>query len=132
MRAIGDRPKDPAAAKADLKQEVETSLQKIVQQSGRVSAQAVASLFKVDTSLLKKGVAMVSKELADTLDKLISGATAAISNLIKAGVRLLLQAYDWVLALLGQDQEQKMREAGRRLDRAAEKRASRAIIILWW
>jgi hypothetical protein len=109
VRAIADRPKDPAAARADLKREVETSLQKIVQQSGRVSAQAVASLFKVDTSLLKQGVAMVSKELADTLDKLISGATAAIGKLLKAGARLLLQAYDWVLALLGQDQEQSMR-----------------------
>ncbi len=109
VRAIADRPKDPAAAKADLKREVETSLQKIVQQSSRVGAQAVASLFKVDTSLLKQGVAMVSKDLADTLDKLISGATTAISNLLKAGARLLLQAYDWVLALLGQDQEQKMR-----------------------
>ncbi len=109
VRAIADRPKDLPAAKADLKREVETSVQKIVQQSGRVSAQAVASLFKVDTSLLKQGVALVSKELADTLDQIIKGASTAIGKLLRAGARLLLQAYDWILALLGKDQEQAMR-----------------------
>jgi hypothetical protein len=109
-RAVADRPKDPAQARADLQNEVEASLRLIVRQAGRTGSQAAQTLVLMDPETLKQGVALVSKDVAQVVDQVVAGVTQFVRQLVASAVRLLLQAYDWVLALLGKDVEAQARK----------------------
>jgi DNA-binding transcriptional regulator YdaS (Cro superfamily) len=101
---------DPAAARQVLQDSVRRSLKNISRKASQVSSLGLDTLFSLDDTLLKKGVALVSKDLADLIDKVVEGFNALLSRLTTAAMRLLLQAYDWVLALIGKDGEQAARQ----------------------
>lgn len=107
--ARGVKSKDiPSACKA-LKDQVEFSLDTIVRQAARSSSRALDTLLSLDTSLLQQGVALLDKGAADLLAKISSGLNDLLQRLSKAAMQLLLQAYDWVLALIGKDTEKVAR-----------------------
>jgi hypothetical protein len=101
---------DPAAARQGLQDSVRRSLKNISRKASQVSSLGLDTLFNLDDTLLKKGVALVNKDLADLIDKVVAGFNALLNRLTTAAMRLLLQAYDWVLALIGKDSEQAARQ----------------------
>jgi hypothetical protein len=106
----GERPTQPAAAHKALRDAVQTGLRRIAKQAGKVGGRAAQTLLLMDPETLKKGVALVSAEAAELAERVIQGFSAVAKRLVTSAVRLLLQAYDWILALLGQDVEQKARK----------------------
>jgi hypothetical protein len=106
----GERATGPAKARKELQDNVDFCLEGIVRQAARTSSLALDSLFKLDGDLIKKAVAPLSKDLSELVDKVAGGLNAKIQNLLKTAFRLLLQAYDWVLALIGKDVEQAARK----------------------
>lgn len=110
MRSVADRPKDPEGARTDLETEVRLSLRQIRRQTARSGAIALRTLLKINPDSLVEGVKLISKEAAESLDKLIEDASRVIKRIVDSAVRLILQAYDWVLALLGKDVEAKARQ----------------------
>lgn len=109
-RAIEARPKEPERAKRDLKAEVETSLRDVCRQANKVAGRAARDLLLMDAAVLYEGVALISKDAAELLDKAVAGLSGTIQRLALSGLRLLLQAYDRVLALLGKDVEAQARK----------------------
>src|SRR5262249_247222 len=93
------------------------SLKSICSQAATVGGRAVRDLLLMDGAALAQGVAMISQGAADLLDRALAGAGRLIVRLAKAAIRLLLQAYDGGLALLGKDVEQAARrQVGEWLD----------------
>jgi hypothetical protein len=101
---------NPAVARQGLQDSVRRSLTNISRTASQVSGLGLETLFNLDDTLLIKGVALVSQDLADLIDHVIKGFNALVSRLATAAMRLLLQAYDWVLALIGKDGEQAARQ----------------------
>jgi DNA-binding transcriptional regulator YdaS (Cro superfamily) len=101
---------DPAAARQELQDSVRRSLKNISRKAGQVSSLGLDTLFSLDDTLIIKGVALVSKDVADLIDKVVDGFNALLNRLATAAMRLLLQAYDWVLALIGKDSEHVARQ----------------------
>jgi hypothetical protein len=101
---------DPAVARQALQDSVRRSLKNISRKSSQVSSLGLDTLFSLDDTLIVKGVSLVSQDLADLVDKVIKGFNALLSRLASAAMRLLLQAYDWVLALIGKSGEQVARQ----------------------
>jgi hypothetical protein len=101
---------DPVAARQGLQDSVRRSLKNISRKASQVSTLGLDTIFSLDDTLLIKGVALVSQDLADLIDKVVDGFNALLSRLTSAAMRLLLQAYDWVLALIGKDGEQAARQ----------------------
>jgi hypothetical protein len=101
---------DPAAARQGLQDSVRRSLKNISRKASQVSSLGLDTLFSLDDTLIIKGVGLVSQDLANLIDQVIKGFNALLSRLTSAAMRLLLQAYDWVLALIGKDGEQTARQ----------------------
>jgi hypothetical protein len=93
-----------------LMEQVDRSLRQITRQASRTCSTALDTLFSLDAELLEKGAALISKQIAEQIDRVVSGLTAAIRRLVSTAVRLLLQAYDLVLSLLGKDAEASARK----------------------
>lgn len=106
----GRLPATREAAGTALVEQVERSLRNITRQASRTCSSALDTLFSLDAEMLEKGVALVSKEIAEQLNRLLSGLATAVRKLVATAVRLLLQAYDLVLALLGKDTEAAARQ----------------------
>jgi hypothetical protein len=106
----GRSPENREKACTALVEQVDRSLRQISRQASRTCSSALDTLFSLDAELLEKGAALVSKQIAEQIDKVISGLTAAIRRLVTTAVRLLLQAYDLVLSLLGKDAEASARK----------------------
>ena len=106
----GRSPANREKACTALLDQVDRSLRHITRQASRTCSTAMDTLFSLDAELLEKGAALVSKEIANQIDKVLSGLTAVIRKLIATAVRLLLQAYDLVLSLLGKDAEASARK----------------------
>jgi hypothetical protein len=109
-RGEANRPSDPERAKTEFQEQVKSSLKSITKQTGKVGGHAMSSLLLMDAGLLVQGVSFVSKELGDWIDKVIAGATAVVKKLAVSALRLLMQAYDWILELLGKDVEESCRK----------------------
>jgi len=109
-RAVEDRPQQLDAAKTDLKSEAERTLRAISKQAARVSGQAVQSLLAFDPAILKQGLAGFSKDAADIIDTVVSAVNKFVRRIVEAATRLLLQAHEWVLKILGKDLEGKARK----------------------
>jgi hypothetical protein len=110
VRAEASKPTDPALAKAALKDGVEKSVRDITDEASTVGARALEVLLLVDPGTLVQGVSLLSKDAADLLDRVAAGLGGVLSRLARSALQLLLQAYDWVLALLGQDIESQARK----------------------
>jgi hypothetical protein len=109
-RAAINRPSDPERAKTEFQDEVKSSLKSITKQTSKVGGHAMSSLLLMDAGVLVQGVSFVSKELGDWIDSVVAGATAVVKKLAGSALRILLQAYDWVLGLLGKDIEESCRK----------------------
>ncbi|MGB8648217.1 MAG: hypothetical protein WCF84_23470 [Anaerolineae bacterium] len=110
MRGLLDKPKDLPAARAALQTEVNSAVDFITRQAAKVGGEVLRDLLLLDASLVMEGVALVSKDAAQSLDQLIAGAGKVAMDLASSAVQLLLQAYNWVLALIGQDTETAARK----------------------
>lgn len=66
----------------------------------------VAGLLGLDTALLKQAAALISKELGDLVEQLGD----QVSRLVAKAVEFIVQAYDSILAALGQDVTNEMRQ----------------------
>ena len=71
-RAAAARPSDPEEAKRDLRKEVESTLRFITKEATRVGAQAVQTLLATDPEILKKGVAAISEDAAQLVDRVFA------------------------------------------------------------
>jgi hypothetical protein len=97
-------------ARQSLKDQVRRSLRAISRKAGKTSSLGLDTLFSLDSSLLKQGVSLASKEVGDLIEKVVKGFSELVKRLAASAVRLLLQAYDWVLALIGKDTETAARK----------------------
>lgn len=106
----GQHPTDLEKARSALLAAATDSLDAIVYHSSKTSSLAFDALFKLDGKLISKAVAPASKEIAELVDSAVNSLNKKIRELLKNAVRFMLQAYDWVLALIGKDQEQSARK----------------------
>ena len=97
-------------ARQALKDQIRRSLKAISRKAGKTSSLGLDTLLSLDSSLLKQGVSLASKEVGDLIEKLVKGFNELVKRLAISAMRLLLQAYDWVLALLGKDAEATARK----------------------
>ncbi|MGE5138802.1 MAG: hypothetical protein ACM3JD_05010, partial [Rudaea sp.] len=97
------RPSDLAGAKSGLEGEADTSVSFITREAGRVGGEVLRDLLLLDAATVLEGVRLVSKDAASALDQLIAGAGNLIIQLATSAIQLLVQAYQWVLSLLGKD-----------------------------
>jgi hypothetical protein len=103
-------PTDPAKAIASLQDQVRRSLRDISRQASKTSSNALDTLFSLDSAMLKKAIRPINKEISELAEKVAEGLNDKIKSLLRTAVRLLLQAYDWVLALIGKDREEQARK----------------------
>jgi hypothetical protein len=103
-------PAVPEEALAQLQDQVRRSLKDISRQASKTSSQALDTLFSLDSEKLKKAIQPINKEISEVVEKLANFLNDKIKSLLRTAVRLLLQAYDWVLALIGKDAEEKARK----------------------
>jgi len=103
-------PADPAEALSSLQDQVRRSLRDIARQASKTGSYALDTLFSLDSEMLKKAVAPVGKEASELIEKVVQGLNEKIKSLLQTAVRLLLQAYDWVLSLIGKDAEEEARQ----------------------
>jgi hypothetical protein len=101
---------EPEKAGEELQDQVRRSLRTISRQATKASSSGLDTLLSMDPTLLKQGVALVSKDVSDLIDSVVDGFNDLIRRLATSAIQLLLQAYDWILALLGKDAEQNARK----------------------
>jgi hypothetical protein len=104
------RSKDPVKARKELADSAKFTLETIADLTSNTSSQALDALFKLDAALLKKAVAPVSKEISEIVENAAAKINQKIKDILRAAVRLLLQVYDKVLALIGVDAEEMARK----------------------
>lgn len=98
-------PMDATGAGRALQRDAMSSLERISRRAAGTTAQAGATLLRMDMETLREGVGLISSEIADLIDSVAADLRATVKRLLKSALRLILQAFDWVLALLGQDVE---------------------------
>lgn len=97
-------------ARQTLKDQIRRSLKAISRQAVKTSSLGLDTLLSLDPALLRQGVSLASKEVGDLIEKLVEGFNELVRRLATSAMRLLLQAYDWVLALIGKDSEAAARK----------------------
>ncbi|HSN77305.1 MAG TPA: hypothetical protein VL334_19715 [Anaerolineae bacterium] len=100
------RSRAPDASREDLIQAAEDAIDQVLSGVGAFGKDAIAGLLGLDTALLKQAAQLISGELAELVAKL--GEQASL--LVAKAVRFLLQAYDSLLAALGQDAASALRQ----------------------
>jgi len=100
------RGRAPQASRDELIQAANDAIDQVLGGVGSFSKDALAGLLGLDTALLKQAAKLVSGELAELVAKL--GEQASL--LVAKAVRFLLQAYDSLLAALGQDAASALRQ----------------------
>jgi hypothetical protein len=101
------RPTDIEQPGERLQDEVDKTLRRISHRAGTVGWHAARDLLLMDTAALVQGVALISQDAAQLLDRAVAGLAGLALRLASSALRLLLHAYEWVLALLGKDTEQQ-------------------------
>ncbi len=100
------RGRAPQASRDDLLQAASDTIDQVLSGVGAFGKDALAGLLGLDTALLKQAAQLISSELAELVTKL--GEKASL--LVAKAVRFLLQAYDSLLAALGQDAASALRQ----------------------
>lgn len=100
------RGRKPQASGDDLIQAANDAIDQVMAGVGSFSQDTVAGLLGLDVALLKQAAQLISGELAELVTKL--GEQASL--LVAKAVRFLLQAYDSLLAALGQDAASALRQ----------------------
>jgi hypothetical protein len=100
------RGRAPQASRDELIQAANDAIDQVLGGVGSFSQDALAGMLGLDTALLKQAAQLISGELAELVAKLGEQA----SRLVARAVRFLLQAYDSLLAALGQDAASALRQ----------------------
>lgn len=100
------RGRAPQASSDDLIQAANDAIDRVMAGVGSFSQDAVAGLLGLDVALLKQAAQLISGELAELVTKL--GQQASL--LVAKAAKFLLQAYDSLLAALGQDAASALRQ----------------------
>jgi hypothetical protein len=96
----------PQASRDDLIRTAGDAIDQVLDGVGAFGKDAIAGLLGLDTALLKQAAQLISGELAELVAKLGEQASLLVSK----AVRFLLQAYDSLLAALGQDAASALRQ----------------------
>ena len=100
------RGRAPQASRDELIQAANEAIDQVLSGVGTFSQDAIAGLLGLDTALLKQAAQLISGELAELIAKLGQQASLLVSKAVK----FLLQAYDSLLAALGQDAASALRQ----------------------
>ncbi len=100
------RGRAPQASQDELIAAANDAIDQVLSGVSSFSQDAVAGLLGLDTALLKQAAQLISGELAELIEKLGQQASLLVSK----AVRFLLQAYDSLLAALGQDAASELRQ----------------------
>jgi hypothetical protein len=100
------RGRAPQASRDELIAAAGDAIDLVLSGVGAFGKDALAGLLGLDTALLKQAAQLISGELAELVAKL--GEQASL--LVAKAVRFLLQAYDSLLAALGQDAASALRQ----------------------
>lgn len=115
LAAVGDemtaqpaltRGRAPRSSREKLIQATNDAIDQVLNGVGSFGKDTLAGLLGLDTALLKQAARLISGELAELVAKL--GEQASL--LVAKAVRFLLQAYDSLLAALGQDAASALRQ----------------------
>ena len=109
-RAATSLPDEPDQAKEALQKTVQMSVKSICKGTRKVSWRAVNDLLLMDAAALREGIAFISRDAAQLIDEIVEGLGSWILRLVKAALRLLGQAYQWVRSLLGAELEEEARQ----------------------
>ncbi len=101
---------DPAAARTALLRQATSSIQSISRNTARVGVRAAHDLLSLDPGVLAQGVSLISQDAGALIARLGENVSQFVRRLVLSAVQLILQAYDWVLALLGKDVESRIRQ----------------------
>jgi hypothetical protein len=96
----------PEASAAELIQAANAAIDQVLGGVGAFSQDAVTGLLGLDTALLRQAAQLIHSDLGDLVARLGDQA----SLLVTKAVRFLLQAYDSLLAALGQDMASALRQ----------------------
>lgn len=96
----------PPATRAELLASVDETMEGLLQSASKVARDTLTGMVGLDTALLKQAAKLVSADLAEVIDKL--GAT--VSSLVAKAVTFIVQAYDSLLAALGQEATSRLRQ----------------------
>lgn len=96
----------PETSRDELVQAASDTIDQVLGGVGSFGKDALAGLLGLDTALLKQAAKLISVELAEVVAKL--GEQASL--LVARAVKFLLQAYDSLLAALGQDAAGALRQ----------------------
>lgn len=100
------RGRAPEASREDLIRAAEDAIDQVLSGVGGFGKDAIAGLLGLDTALLKQAAQLISGELAELVARLGQQASLLVSKAVK----FLLQAYDSLLAALGQDAASALRQ----------------------
>lgn len=100
------RGRAPQASRDDLIAAADDVIDQVLAGVGSFSKDALAGLLGLDTALLKQAARLISGDLAELIEKLGQQASLLVSKAVK----FLLQAYDSLLAALGQDAASALRQ----------------------
>ena len=103
--SIGTRAVNKATAD-ELLAACDAAIDQILSGVGAFGRDSLAGLVGLDTALLKKAAQLIGGEAADVIAKLGEQA----SRLVAKGVAFIVQAYDSILAALGQDATSELRQ----------------------
>lgn len=96
----------PEASRDELVAAVNDAIDQVLDGVGSFGKDVLAGLLGLDTALLKQAAKLISGELAELITKLGEQASLLTAKAIK----FLLQAYDSLLAALGQDAASELRQ----------------------
>jgi hypothetical protein len=107
---------DPNIAKASLSDEANRTLQTITVRTCKVVDDAFRDLLLLDAATLYQGVELVSKDAAELLQQAAATLGSLAERLVTSAIRLLLEAFNAILALLGSNTEQGRRQVSKWVD----------------
>ncbi len=96
----------PEASREELIAAANDAIDQVLGKVGSFGKDVLAGLLGLDTALLKQAAQLISGELAELIAKLGEQATLLVSK----GIKFLVQAYDSLLAALGQDAASTLRQ----------------------
>jgi len=106
----GARATEPADPRVALLNQAESTLKSIARSTAKVGLHAVQDLLSLDPEILAQGVKLISQDAGELIAKLGEDINQFIRRIVLSSIQLILQAYDWVLALIGKDTESRLRQ----------------------
>lgn len=94
------------ASRADLLATIDETMQGLLRSAGKLARDTLTGMVGLDTALLRQAARMVSADLGELVDRL----GAAVSGLVAKAATFIVQAYDSLLAALGQDAASQLRQ----------------------